>query len=250
MPNHPPAIATVRCASTWWKSKGSTPTGLLLAEYRQSPNKLGKAWCFSAGEMRMTVNGPSVPVFLGLKIQVSGAPHGAEIARTRMDREGRVPLHTLRADIDYATRWPPPPTGCLGSRSGCSKGRCFPWQKGATARRWSTSRRDQPASQEFEDRSNKECQDPDHAESTTRQIPQKQRRPHVRCRHSEGNTLPFGSVLPLQAQECGWITIRQIESQPPGPMTRYVKRARSDPELFPDKPVQPCAPAETRMGSP
>lgn len=39
---------------------------------------------------------------LGIKIQVSGRVGGAEIARTEWYREGRVPLHTLRADIDYA----------------------------------------------------------------------------------------------------------------------------------------------------
>lgn len=40
---------------------------------------------------------------LGIKIMVSGRLGGAEIARTEWYREGRVPLHTLRADIDYAT---------------------------------------------------------------------------------------------------------------------------------------------------
>ena len=39
----------------------------------------------------------------GIKVQVSGRLGGAEIARTEWYREGRVPLHTLRADIDYAT---------------------------------------------------------------------------------------------------------------------------------------------------
>lgn len=39
----------------------------------------------------------------GIKIEVSGRLGGAEIARTEWYREGRVPLHTLRADIDYAT---------------------------------------------------------------------------------------------------------------------------------------------------
>ena len=38
----------------------------------------------------------------GIKIQVSGRLNGAEIARTEAYREGRVPLHTLRADIDFA----------------------------------------------------------------------------------------------------------------------------------------------------
>ena len=39
----------------------------------------------------------------GIKVQVSGRLGGAEIARPEWYREGRVPLHTLRADIDYAT---------------------------------------------------------------------------------------------------------------------------------------------------
>ncbi|OJU81387.1 MAG: 30S ribosomal protein S3 [Chlamydia sp. 32-24] len=40
---------------------------------------------------------------LGIKIQVSGRLGGAEIARTEQYKEGSTPLHTLRADIDYAT---------------------------------------------------------------------------------------------------------------------------------------------------
>lgn len=40
---------------------------------------------------------------LGIKVQVSGRIGGAEIARTEWYKEGSTPLHTLRADIDYAT---------------------------------------------------------------------------------------------------------------------------------------------------
>ena len=40
----------------------------------------------------------------GIKIQVSGRLNGVEIARSQWIREGRVPLQTLRADIDYATK--------------------------------------------------------------------------------------------------------------------------------------------------
>ncbi len=40
----------------------------------------------------------------GIKIQVSGRLNGAEMARSEWTREGRVPLQTLRADIDYATQ--------------------------------------------------------------------------------------------------------------------------------------------------
>jgi small subunit ribosomal protein S3 len=39
----------------------------------------------------------------GIKVQISGRIGGAEIARVEWYKEGRIPLHTLRADIDYAT---------------------------------------------------------------------------------------------------------------------------------------------------
>lgn len=41
---------------------------------------------------------------IGIKVQVSGRLNGAEIARSEWIREGRVPLQTLRADIDYAVK--------------------------------------------------------------------------------------------------------------------------------------------------
>jgi small subunit ribosomal protein S3 len=39
----------------------------------------------------------------GMKVMVAGRLNGSEIARSEMDKIGKVPLHTLRADIDYAT---------------------------------------------------------------------------------------------------------------------------------------------------
>jgi small subunit ribosomal protein S3 len=39
---------------------------------------------------------------LGVKVRLSGRLNGSEIARTEQTREGRIPLHTFRADIDYA----------------------------------------------------------------------------------------------------------------------------------------------------
>ena len=39
----------------------------------------------------------------GIKVKISGRLNGAEIARSEWYREGRVPLHTIKADIDYAT---------------------------------------------------------------------------------------------------------------------------------------------------
>jgi small subunit ribosomal protein S3 len=50
----------------------------------------------------------------GIKVQVSGRLNGAEIARSEWVREGRVPLQTLRADIDYATKKAQTTYGVLG----------------------------------------------------------------------------------------------------------------------------------------
>lgn len=50
----------------------------------------------------------------GIKVQVSGRLNGAEIARSEWVREGRVPLQTLRADIDYATKEANTTYGVLG----------------------------------------------------------------------------------------------------------------------------------------
>ena len=58
----------------------------------------------------------------GIKVQVSGRLGGAEIARTEWYREGRVPLHTLRADIDYATYTAETTYGVLGVKVWIFKG--------------------------------------------------------------------------------------------------------------------------------
>ena len=58
----------------------------------------------------------------GIKVRVAGRLGGAEIARSEVYHEGRVPLHTLRADIDYAT-WEAETTyGILGIKVWIFKG--------------------------------------------------------------------------------------------------------------------------------
>ncbi|MHA7881331.1 MAG: 30S ribosomal protein S3 [Saccharospirillum sp.] len=58
----------------------------------------------------------------GIRIQVSGRLGGAEIARTEWYLEGRVPLHTLRADIDYATAEAHTTYGVIGIKVWIFKG--------------------------------------------------------------------------------------------------------------------------------
>lgn len=59
---------------------------------------------------------------LGIKIVCAGRLGGAEIARTEWYREGRVPLHTLRADIDYATATARTVYGTIGVKVWICKG--------------------------------------------------------------------------------------------------------------------------------
>ena len=61
----------------------------------------------------------------GIKVQVSGRLGGADIARAEWYREGRVPLHTLRADIDYATSEASTTYGIIGVKVWIFKGEVF-----------------------------------------------------------------------------------------------------------------------------
>ncbi len=91
----------------------------------------------------------------GIKIQVSGRLNGAEIARPEWTREGRVPLHTLRADIDYAYCTAQTIFGTLGIKVWIFKGEIIPGQEQEPAPTSNQPRRrQQRRRQQFEDRSN------------------------------------------------------------------------------------------------
>ncbi len=62
---------------------------------------------------------------LGVKVHVSGRLNGAEIARAEWYREGRVPLHTLRADIDYGFTEAKTTYGILGVKVWIYKGEVY-----------------------------------------------------------------------------------------------------------------------------
>ncbi|HIK35324.1 MULTISPECIES: 30S ribosomal protein S3 [unclassified Thermosynechococcus] len=89
----------------------------------------------------------------GIKVQVAGRLNGAEIARTEWTREGRVPLHTLRADIDYAYRTARTIYGILGVKVWIFKGEVLPGQTEAVTREPSR-RSPQRRLPQFENRSN------------------------------------------------------------------------------------------------
>ena len=62
---------------------------------------------------------------LGVKVRLSGRLNGSEIARTEVSREGRVPLHTFRADIDYGTADARTTYGIIGVKVWIFKGEVF-----------------------------------------------------------------------------------------------------------------------------
>jgi small subunit ribosomal protein S3 len=71
----------------------------------------------------------------GIRINVAGRLNGAEIARTEWYREGRVPLHTLRADIDYGFAEANTTYGVIGIKVWIFKGEVFAEQGEADAGR-------------------------------------------------------------------------------------------------------------------
>src|SRR6202158_3804796 len=62
---------------------------------------------------------------LGIKVRLSGRLNGAEIARTEWSREGRIPLHTFRADIDYGLAEARTTYGVIGVKVWIFKGEVF-----------------------------------------------------------------------------------------------------------------------------
>ena len=61
----------------------------------------------------------------GIKVQISGRVGGAEMARSEMFKEGRTPLHTFRADIDYALAIASTKVGALGIKVWICNGEKF-----------------------------------------------------------------------------------------------------------------------------
>ena len=71
---------------------------------------------------------------LGIRVQCSGRLGGSEMARTEWYREGRVPLHTLRADVDYGFREAKTTYGRIGVKVWLYKGDILPYKVSADDR--------------------------------------------------------------------------------------------------------------------
>ena len=165
----------------------------------------------------------------GVKVQVSGRLGGAEMARTEGYSDGRVPLHTLRADIDYGFIEAKTTTGRIGVKCWINKGEVMPegYERSIRAGRKRTV-------------------------AVAMLMPKrvryrKQMRGRRRGYSKGGTTVAFGEYG-LKALDRGWITNRQIEAARVA-MTRKIKRGgKVWINVFPDKPITK-KPLETRMGS-
>ena len=76
----------------------------------------------------------------GIKVRVSGRLNGNEIARSEWYLQGRLPLHTLRADIDYGFTEARTTYGVIGVKVWVYKGEIYPREAPRTARRYSRER--------------------------------------------------------------------------------------------------------------
>ena len=84
---------------------------------------------------------------LGIKVNVAGRLNGAEIARSEWYREGRVPLHTLRADIDYGFAEAKTTYGIIGIKVWVYKGEIFDFTQVGQEKQDDTPRSDRERAQ-------------------------------------------------------------------------------------------------------
>ena len=77
------------------------------------------------GRMKRAVQTAQKAGALGIRVQCSGRLGGSEMARSEWYREGRVPLHTLRADVDYGFAEAKTTYGIIGIKVWVYKGEIF-----------------------------------------------------------------------------------------------------------------------------
>jgi ribosomal protein L16 len=166
----------------------------------------------------------------GVKVNMGGRLNGAEIARSEWYREGRVPLHTLRADIDYGFAEANTTYGIIGVKVWIFKGEVFDdgRQEAAEPKKKPAGNRGQAMLQ---------------PKTTTFR---KQFKGRNRGLANTGSSVSFGEYG-LKSAERGRMTARQIEAAR-RTITRRVKRGgKLWIRVFPDKPITK-KPLEVRQG--
>ena len=194
---------------------------------------------------------------LGVKVRLSGRLNGSEIARTEWAREGRVPLHTFRADIDYGLGEARTTYGVIGVKVWIFKGEVFDKAELAAQADERRSRAGRAGRRRECGRRCRRCR------RARRRLPNKvhmmsmlqPKRTKYRKQFKGTNTglaqrgskVSFGE-FGLKSTSRARMTAREIEAARRA-MTRYVKRGGQVwNRVFPDVPVSK-KPLEVRMGS-
>ena len=150
----------------------------------------------------------------GIKVQITGRLNGAEIARKEMFKEGRTPLHTFRADIDYCQTEALTKVGLLGIKVWICRGEIY----------------------------HKVDLAPNFAEQKNSGRPKRGNKGNAH----RGTQLAFGS-FGIKTLEAKWLDSRQIEAARVA-VNRYMNRqGQVWIRIFPDKPIT-RKPADVRMG--
>ena len=180
-------------------------------------------------------------------MQVSGRLGGAEMSRSEFYREGRVPLHTLRANIDYGFYEAKTTFGRIGVKVWIYKGDITAKDSpraGVAARPQPAAARRPPwrrPSQRVPGRSERLMLIPRRVKH------RKQHHPGRSGQATGGTKVSFGE-FGIQAITPAYVTNRQIEAARIA-MTRHIKRGgKVWINIYPDRPLTK-KPAETRMGS-
>ncbi len=185
---------------------------------------------------------------LGIKVRISGRLNGSEIARTETNREGRVPLHTFRADIDYGLAEAQTTYGVIGIKVWIFKGEVFDQPEAEAPRPKPRPRPRRRARSPPKPRRPRkvECQVITHDAAEADQVPQTIQGPDLGQRAAR-QLRRVRRVRP-QGHRPRRMTAREIEAARRA-ISRYVKRGgRIWIRVFPDVPITQ-KPLEVRMGS-
>ena len=183
----------------------------------------------------------------GIKIMSAGRLNGIEIARTEWYREGRVPLHTLRADIDYGFAEAKTTYGVIGIKVWVFKGEIMARTSRPRSPRPPGARRRSPSRRRRASRARRRQEQEQDVLQPARRKYRKEQKGRNTGKATRGNKVSFGE-FGLKATGRGRLTARQIEAARRA-MTRHIKRGgRIWIRIFPDKPISQ-KPAEVRMGN-
>ena len=184
---------------------------------------------------------------LGIKVRISGRLNGSEIARTETNREGRVPLHTFRADIDYGLAEAQTTYGVIGIKVWIFKGEVFDQPEAEASRPKREAGSGGAPSPPRRRSAGRRVERRLHMMQPKRTKFRKQFKGRIAGSAQRGNSVAFGEYG-LKATDRARMTAREIEAARRA-ISRYVKRGGRSGSGCSRMCRSPKKPLEVRMGS-